>query len=94
MISFVTVEPTLPDLLERFKGVADWDAVCPHLLNDITGQKTKEIKRNHMDVNGRRTEMLEQYLKESNPTWRGVVSALRKGNYNNLADQIVKDLQG
>ena len=47
-----------------------------------------------MDVNGRRTEMLEQYLKESNPTWRGVVSALRKGNYNNLADQIVKDLQG
>ena len=94
MISFVTVEPTLPDLLERFKGVANWDAVCPHLLNDTTGQKTKEIKRNHMDVNGRRTEMLEQYLKESNPTWRDVVSALRKGNYNNLADQIVKDLQG
>ena len=94
MISFVTVEPTLPDLLERFKGVADWDAVCPHLLNDTTGQMTKEIKRNHMDVNGRRTEMLEQYLKESNPTWRDVVSALRKGNYNNLADQIVKDLQG
>ena len=94
MISFVTVEPTLPDLLERFKGVADWDAVCPHLLNDTTGQKTKEIKRNYMDVNGRRTEMLEQYLKESNPTWRDVVSALRKGNYNNLADQIVKDLQG
>ena len=94
LISFVTVEPTLPDLLKRFKGVADWNAVCPYLLNDTTGQKTEEIKRNHGDVDGRRTEMLVQYLKESNPTWRDVVSALRNGNYNNLADQIMKDLQG
>ena len=56
--------------------------------------KTKEIERNHMDVDGRCTEMLEQFLKEPYPTWADVVHALRDGNHNNLADQILKDLLG
>ena len=92
VISFVIIEPTWNTLLKIFNGVADWDAVCPHLLNDTTGQKTKEIRKNRTDVDGRRADMLVEFLKQSNPTWRDVVSALRDGNYNNLADQIEKDL--
>ena len=92
VISFVIIVPALTTLLKIFKGVADWDAVCPHLLNDTTGQKTKEIRKNQTDVDGRRAEMLEKFLKQSNPTWRDVLSALRDGNYNNLAGQIEKDL--
>ena len=94
VIGFVIIEPTLPDLLKRFKGVADWNVVCPYLLNDTTGQKTKAIEKNHTDVDERRTEMLREFLKNSNPTWRDVVRALRDGSYNNLADQIERDLQG
>ena len=92
VISFVSIVPALTTLLKIFNGVADWDAVCPHLLNDTTGQRTKEIRKNHTDVDGRRADMLVEFLKRSNPTWRDVVSALRNGNYNNLADQIEKDL--
>ena len=92
VISFVIIVPALTTLLKIFKGVADWDAVCPHLLNDTTGQKNKEIRKNHTDVDGRRADMLREFLKRSNPTWGDVVSALRDGNYNNLADQIEKDL--
>ena len=94
MISFDITVPTFLDLLKRFKNVADWDAVCPYLLNDTTGQKTKEIRKNHIDVDGRRREMLEEFLKTCNPTWRHVVSALSDGNYGNLAEEIKKDLQG
>ena len=94
MISFDITVPTLPDLLRIFKDVADWNKVCPHLLNDTIGQKTKEIRKNHMDVDGSRTEMLEEFLKTRNPTWRRVVSALSDGNYGNLAEEIKKGLQG
>ena len=94
VISFIIIEPTFPDLLKRFEGVANWDAVCPYLLNDTTGAKTIKIRKNHSDVDGSRAEMLVEFLKKSNPTWRDVVSALRDGNYKNLADKIERDLQG
>ena len=92
VISFDITVPALPDLLIKLEGVADWAAVCPHLLNDTTGQTIKEIERNHMDVDGRRTEMLERFLKQPYPIWADVVHALKDGNHNNLADQILKDL--
>ena len=85
--------PKFTDLKERFKGVADWDSVCPYLLDDADGQVTREIEKNHNNIDDRRTEMLEEFLKGPNPTWRDVVNALKKGGYINLANKIRKELQ-
>ena len=81
-------------LKNKFNEVADWESICPYLINDDTGQRTKTIKRNGKDVEEMRDEMLRAFLKETNPTWRKVIEALRAGRYNNLADSIEKELQG
>lgn len=80
--------------MKRFEKVADWEIVCPYLIDDDDGQRTKSIKKNHQDVEGRRQEMLQVFLQEKrNPTWKDVLDALRAGRYNNLADEIEKDLR-
>ena len=81
-------------MARKFKEVADWETICPYLIDDDTGQRTREIAKNHMDVAGRRDEMLRQFLMKSNATWRDVVEALRAGRYDNLADEIEEELQG
>ena len=78
----------------KFERITDWEAVCPYLLNDIDGQKTKKIKIDNADVDSRRTKMLEEFLEQPNPTWRDVVLALRAGRYNSSADQIEHELRG
>ena len=94
VIIFVIVGPKFPELKRKFETIANWEAVCPYLLNDDDGQKTKKIKIDNADVDGRRTKMLQEFLEQSNPTWRDVVSALRAGRYNNSADQIEHELRG
>ena len=79
---------------EKFSGVADWESICPYLINDYTGQKTEAIRRNNKDVEGRRADMLREFLKGSDPTWEKVIEALRAGMYSNLAHSIEKELQG
>ena len=79
---------------DKFKEVADWESICPYLINDDTGQRTKMIKKGCMDVEGRRDDMLTAFLNESNPTWEKIIAALRAGRYNNLANSIEKELQG
>ena len=79
---------------DKFKEVADWESICPYLINDDTGQRTVTIKRNNTDVEGRRDEMLRKFLQETSPTWEKVIAALKAGRYNNLADSIEKELQG
>ena len=91
---FLITEPNLLKLLPYFERVADWDKVCPYLLDDNDGQMTRKIEKNNKDVDGMRKEMLDEFLKKSNATWRNVVSAMRAGRYNSLADEIEKDLKG
>ena len=81
-------------MLLYFDEVAKWDAVCPFLLKDKTGAKTTTINdNNHGNVARCRKEMLQTFLQEiSNPTWKDVVEALRKGKHNNLANRIEEDL--
>lgn len=89
------LEPSFPELKKKFERVADWEGVCPYLINDDDGQMTKKIRRNRGDVDQKRDEMLETFLQEvSNPTWRHVLAALRDGKYPNLADEIEKELNG
>ena len=79
---------------KRFERVADWENVCPHLIDDETGQKTKEIRKSSMNVKDRRDKMLKVFLRKTkNPTWKDVLDALKAGRYNNLADEIERDLQ-
>lgn len=91
---YLKTEPKFTELARKFGTVADWETICPYLIDDDTGQRTREIAKNHMDVAGRRDEMLRLFLMKSNPTWRDVVEALRAGRYDNLADEIEKELQG
>ena len=86
--------PKYTQLKKKFEKVADWESICPFLINDDNGQRTKEIRRNGRDVEERRDEMLMVFLKESNPTWKKVIEALRAGRYNNLADEIEGELLG
>ena len=91
----MTLEPNFQDLKTKFERVADWEAVCPYLINDDDGQKTKKIRKNRNDIDEKRNEMLELFLQDvPNPTWRLVLAALRNGKYTNLADEIEKELQG
>jgi len=85
-------EPQYPKLVTWFKKVPQWQSVCPHLLDDKDGTKTKEISMMHGDVEVQRNEMLRRFLEMSNPTWKKVVDALRLGDYNNLADDIESEL--
>ena len=93
MIIFVITEPKLTDLLLKFKKVAEWNKVCPFLLEDDNGHKTREIEKNHKYVDDMRQEMLQQFLNKANPTWGDVVSALRLANYENLAREIEDELK-
>lgn len=69
--------------------------MCPFLIKDDSGQRTRRIAKNHDDVEGCRQEMLQVFLREKpNPTWRDVVNALKDGSYDNLAKEIEQDLQG
>ena len=77
-----------------FKRIADWEDICPYLINDKDGQRTKQIRKDHDDAAGRCCEMLREFLRDiRNPTWKLVLQALRKGNYKNLAYEIERDLQ-
>ena len=79
---------------QKLQRVADWESVCPYLLNDDDGQKTQQIRRsNGVDVEDKRTKILWEFLQQPNPTWRDVVLALRAGRYNNLADEVEHELQ-
>ena len=79
---------------QKFENVADWESVCPYLLNDDDGQKTYRIRRGNVNLEGRRDKMLREFLNQPNPTWKDVVQALRAARYNNLADKIEHGLQG
>ena len=94
MISFTITEPKFTELKEKFEGVADWDRVCPFLINDDDGQKTKQIKKKQKYVADRHTEIIKDFLRQPHPTWRDVVEALRAIKYTSLADEIEHDLQG
>ena len=72
--------------------VGDWKSVCPYLINDEDGQKTREIRKNGTNVEERRDEMLTVFLKQSTPTWQKVIDALREGKYNSVADDIKEAL--
>ena len=80
--------------MQKFIKVVDWESVCPYLLNDDDGQKTYQIRRNNVDLEGRRDDMLREFFKQPNPTWKDVVQALRAAKYNSLADEIEHGLQG
>jgi len=86
-------EPQYPKLLTWFERVPQWQSVCPHLLDDTDGSKTKEISMMHGSVVELQcNEMLRRFLEMSNPTWKKVVDALRLEKYNNLADDIESEL--
>ena len=93
MISIVITEPQFTDLKQKFERVTDWEYVCPYLLNDDDGHKTRQIIRGNGDLDGKRTKMLWEFLEQPNPTWRDVVLALRAGRYNHLADEVEHELQ-
>ena len=86
--------PNFSDLMKKFESITDWDLVYPFLVNDVDGQKTKQIKKKENNINDRCAEMLQEFLRQPHPTWRDVVEALRAGNHGNLADEIERDLQG
>ena len=89
------IAPTFQELKKKFERVADWEGVCPYLINDDDGQKTKQIRKNRSDIDEKRDEMLLTFLQQvTNPTWRHVLAALRDGKYTNLADEIEKELKG
>ncbi len=86
------------EFLEELNDVADWESVCPYLIDDNSGQITQMIRKNHrFDVKGARNEMLQIYLtqdknKHKNKTEvaQDIVNALRAARYNSLADKIAK----
>jgi len=79
-------------LKKKFVRVPNWDSVCPYLLDDDDGTKTEEIDRDHHSILEKRVEMLRQFLQMSNPTWKKVLGALRSASYNNLADEIEREI--
>ena len=63
--------------------------VATYLLQDDDGSKVEEIERsNHYMVAECRGAMLTEYLKTSKVSWDDILTALRKANYVNLADDI------
>jgi len=85
-------EPSFPVLKTKFERVPNWDTVCPFLLVDNDGTITEGIDRNNTTVPQKRAEMLRKFLQMSDPTWKKVLDALRAGSYNNLADEIERDV--
>ena len=82
-------------MIKLFEEVPEWDEVCPHLLNDKNGDKTRAIELGNPTLAKRRNEMLRIYIKNATPpTWNDIINALQKGNQGGLADRIKKDLQG
>jgi len=91
LITFIIIEPTLPELQKKFIRVPAWESVCPHLLDDYDGQKIEKIYRMKGRDRERRDAMLREFLRMSIPTWNTVVYALRCGGYNILADEIERE---
>jgi len=91
LITFIIIEPTLPELQKKFRRVPAWESICPHLLDDYDGQKIEKNYRMNSRVRERRDAMLKEFLRMPKPTWRTVVYALRCGGYNILADEIERE---
>ena len=94
VVSFVMTGPDFSDLMQKFKCVVDWESVCPFLINDVDGQKTKQIKKQNDSVDDRHAEMLQEFLRQPHATWRDVVEALKAGKQRTLAAEIEHDIQG
>lgn len=63
--------------------------MATYLLKDDDGSKVEEIERsNHYMVSDCRSAMLAEYFKAGDVSWENVLTALRKANYVNLADEI------
>ena len=83
-------------LCEDFDRVANWEAVCPYLLDDKDGQKTKSIRKSGGDTDEKRSLMIEQFLKkmvsadiaDEKAIYSTVLDALRDGKYSNLAEEL------
>lgn len=90
----IFIAPDFNVLIKLFEEVAQWDKVCPHLLNDRNGEKTQGIQLNNQNLDQKRSEMLRTYIREATPpTWNDIINALDKGSYRNLARKIKEDLQ-
>ena len=89
----ILIEPEFTELSEKFTEVSDWESICRYLIDDNTGQRTKEIRKSFPGVKEKRDEMLRIFLRETyNPTWKDITDALRAGRHNNLADEIESEL--
>ena len=63
--------------------------VATYLLKDDDGSKVETIeKSHHYMVAECRRAMLTQYLADGDVSWENILTALRKANYVNLADDI------
>jgi len=85
--------PSYHVLIKQLEKVAEWKTVATHLLKDEDGSTIKAIEKTyHHDVEDCRAEMIRQYIKSGDVSWQNILSALRKSNYNNLANEIEKKL--
>ena len=73
--------------------MVEWKTVATHLLKDEDGSTVKAIEKTyHYNVEDCRAEMIRLYIKAGAVSWQNVLSALRKSNYYNLANDIEKKL--
>jgi len=63
-------------------------------MNDRDGTTVAKISNNHKnDVEGCIEEMIREYLKKGERSWKHVLKCLRDTEHNNLADSIEKELK-
>ena len=70
-----------------------WKIVAEHLLSDEDGSKVQYIEgNNHGDIQKCRAEMIHEYCKSDNVSWKVVLQALMKAGENNIAEKIIQKL--
>ena len=73
--------------------VPNWTTLAAFLLDDKDGHLIEKIKRsNHYNVDDCCGEMIREYLKSGNVSWKHVIEALKDASYSNLANDLEEEL--
>ena len=62
--------------------------VAAYLLSDEDGSKVEIIARNNHRIEDCRIDMIREYLKSGNISWKKVLEALRKAGEKSTANKI------
>ena len=83
---FQNQDDLIKQLIDELKDVTDWHTLGLRLK--IKPSVLEEVEMNNRDATGMKRAMLKQWLRSTEATWKGLVSALRNMDENCTARNI------